>query len=628
MLDIFVDLKNTTINTHINTDTFFQSAGPFKTEGLLNSSIEFVLERHIKNRKMWALFAKQFKLFSDSANNGWRGEYWGKMMRGAVEFYKYTHDMELYNILTETVEELLSFQDKHGRFSTYEVYNEFGNWDMWCRKYAMLGLEYYYDICGDAGLKEKISLALCKHLDYIISKIGADKRDITSAGIAKLKGLNSCSILEPVVRLYNITSNQKYLDFAQYIVDTGATRGENIFKMALNKSKYPYEFSVTKAYEMMSCFEGLLELYRATGIEWYRQSAINFVDMIAETDITVIGGSGCHHEFFDNSAKTQTDPTITLLKNETCVTVTWIKLCAQLLCLTGDVKYAEWIEKSGYNALLGAVNTEECLFDFEAQERYHAEFSSNKTNNGITDNGMPFDSYSPLLAGFRGRGIGGLKAMQGDTYYGCCASIGAVGLGLFANMSAVYTKNGIAVNFYNCGEYCLKTPEGSDIKLEILSQYPANGEVSIKLSMPKAEELSLYLRIPQWCGSAEIYVNKECYFADSGYFEIKRLWCNGDTITFDLYMPLEVAFQDEFASVQYGPLTLARDERFGDSIDEPVSFMDADIRQLDAKKRNAQIFFSCEKGGKNFYLCDYASAGKNWHNGKRIAAWFPISKHG
>ena len=43
---------------------------------------------------------------------------------------------------------------------------------------------------------------------------------------------------------------------------------------------------------------------------------------------------------------------------ETCVTVTWIKLCYQLLRITGDSVYADEIEKSVYNALYGAVNTE------------------------------------------------------------------------------------------------------------------------------------------------------------------------------------------------------------------------------------------------------------------------------
>lgn len=40
---------------------------------------------------------------------------------------------------------------------------------------------------------------------------------------------------------------------------------------------------------------------------------------------------------------------------ETCVTATWIKLSQQLLKLTADSKYADAIEQTFYNALLGAM---------------------------------------------------------------------------------------------------------------------------------------------------------------------------------------------------------------------------------------------------------------------------------
>ena len=625
MRDIHSLLYGTTINTREQTDTYFLSDQSFKNcSGLLDSSIQFVLNRHIKNTKMWKLFVNQYRCYSDSVNNGWRGEFWGKMMRGAVEVYKYTNDDELYDMLTESVKDMLTAQDKYGRFSTYAVYNEFGNWDLWCRKYVMLGFEYFYDICKDGELKSKISLALCRHLDYIIDRINAQKCDITYAGIAKLKGLNSASILEPTVRLYNITGNERYLNWAKYIVDTGAVRGENIFKCVLKREKYPYELSVTKAYEMMSCFEGLIELYRATNTEWYLQSAMNFADMIYETDITVIGGSGCHHEFFDNSVKTQTDTTITLLKNETCVTVTWIKLCAQLLLLTGEAKYAEWIEKSGYNALLGAVNTNECLFDFESHERYRAIIPQNKTENGITDNGLPFDSYSPLLSGQRGRGVGGLKPMQKSTYYGCCASIGAAGLGLFGNLAAIYSKDGIVLNFYNNGTYKLKTPKGQDATVSIISGYPASSEVGITVLLPQSEEFALYIRVPEWCGRAVIGVNGDCAEYSSGYCKLTREWHCGDSVNISLCLPVTVNVQDGFASVRYGALTLARDEQFGDNIDEPICIEDIVCNPCENDMFDSQVCFEFESNGKAVRLCDYASAGKNWNNGKRIAAWFPI----
>ena len=198
---------------------------------------------------------------------------------------------------------------------------------------------------------------------------------------------------------------------------------------------------------------------------------------------------------------------ITLLKNETCVTVTWIKLCAQLLLLTGEAKYADWIEKSGYNALLGAVNTNECIVDFKSNPRYNKIITKNETENGITDNGLPFDSYSPLLCDTRGRGVGGFMPMQKTTYYGCCASIGAAGLGLFGNLSAIYSKDGIVLNFYNNGTYSLKTPNGQDVVIQIISGYPASSNIDIKFSLPHNEEFNIYFRVPEWCPCADICIN-------------------------------------------------------------------------------------------------------------------------
>ena len=52
--------------------------------------------------------------------------------------WQYTGDQELYDILTETVRELLSFQEADGRISTYSRKEEFIGWDLWCRKYVLL----------------------------------------------------------------------------------------------------------------------------------------------------------------------------------------------------------------------------------------------------------------------------------------------------------------------------------------------------------------------------------------------------------------------------------------------------------------------------------------------------------
>ena len=170
-----------------------------------------------------------------------------------------------------------------------------------------------------------------------------------------------------------------------------------MFELAFEDKCDPYQYPMTKAYELISCFEGLLEYYRATGIEKHKIAVLNFGRRLGKSDITIIGSAGCTHENLDHAAARQTDTAYQGIMQETCVTVTWMKFCWQLLMLSGDVQYADYFEQSLYNAYLGAVNTEKITDEKLVHERCadaHPE-------------ALPFDSYSSLLPNTRGRGIGG-----------------------------------------------------------------------------------------------------------------------------------------------------------------------------------------------------------------------------
>ncbi|MBE7043632.1 MAG: hypothetical protein E7399_09140, partial [Ruminococcaceae bacterium] len=385
----------------LKTDTLIPCIG-FSYNGIEDWYAKFIQKIQLKDKEMWALFVNQFRSNVDDEDLGWRGEYWGKMMRGACITYCYTRDEELYQVLEETVLDLLSAQGEDGRFSTYSHEAEFNGWDMWGRKYILLGALHFCEICKDEALKKKLLDAIMRHADYILEQIGEGKRSILKT--SHYWGcVNSCSILEPMMRLYNETGEKRYFDFATYIVSSGGCETFNLFDTAYEDQLDPYEYPVIKAYEIMSCFEGMLEYYRVTGEEKYKETVIRFAKRVAASEISIIGCAGSDHELFSNTVLRQTDTTYPNILQETCVTVTWMKLCTQLLWLTGDIFYANEIEKSIYNALYGSVNTDGC----------------------ITNGGLPFDSYSPLLAAKRGRQTGGLKFMEQGTYYGCCAAIGA-----------------------------------------------------------------------------------------------------------------------------------------------------------------------------------------------------------
>ena len=102
-----------------------------RLSGSIHDTAVFLQKEQLTDRKLWKRFVDQFRNGIDGENRGWRGEYWGKMLRGAVLVYQYTRDEELYAVLTETVRDMLTAVEPDGRVSSYSREREFDGWDLW-----------------------------------------------------------------------------------------------------------------------------------------------------------------------------------------------------------------------------------------------------------------------------------------------------------------------------------------------------------------------------------------------------------------------------------------------------------------------------------------------------------------
>lgn len=531
---------------------------------------------------------------------------------------------------------LLKTQDANGRFSTYSVEEEFQGWDMWSRKYVLLGLIHYYEICKDETMKAKVLAAEERHLTYIIAHVEKEEGKKSITQTSKLwRGINSSSILEPVVRLYTLTGNHNYLDFAGYIVSNGGAEGFNIFEAAYEDKLYPYQYPVVKAYELMSCFEGLIEYFNVTGISKWRVAAHNFMDKLLESEAMIVGGSGCRHELFNHSSLMQTYTKSDGILLETCVTVTWMKLLYRVYLLTGDPKYMDAFEVSAYNALLGSVNTEnatcgpETTFD---EPRYREVYD--RYVNARNGEGQIFDSYSPLRADIRGRAVGGFKAMdENRAYCGCCVAIGAAGMALMPLASAECKEDKLSMTMYFPGSIHTQIGDTA-VELKILTAYPGTGDISIDIYPEQEILFSMSLRIPKFSTATQVNVNgepvKKCVEAGK-FFTIERFWKKGDTIRLTLDMNPRLRFGEEneddpqskdHVAVLYGPLALARDKRLG-AEDTPVIVKNGQLSLQTTRHIPflCQCAFDVTIDGKTFPMVDYASAGKTWRRDSEMEVW-------
>ena len=621
-----------------------------RLSGISDAAARFLAENALCDMATWHTFVNQFREKRDGENNGWRGEFFGKAMRGAVLVYEYVRTPELYSALTEAVEDMLTVADEDGRVSSYSRETEFSGWDIWSRKYVILSLIYFLDVCKDKSLKERIIKFISGAADYIIERVGDGEGMI---GINRAStywyGLNSSSILEPIVKLYKITGEKRYLDFAAYIVNCGGTEFYNIFELAYENKKLPYQYGISKAYEMISCFEGLLEFYRITGNERYKVMLVNFANAVLSSEVSVIGSSGSTHELFDKTAVRQTynfpGP-----KHETCVTVTLMKFLSEMLSLTGDKAYADCMEISFYNAYLGAINT----------GNKHSDFIKKKFGDTLKESVLPFDSYSPVIPDARGvLGVGGLQVFSDNSYYGCCACIGAAGLGVYHRAMLMRDSNGFVINFYEKGSMSAEY-SGSRVEFLLDTEYPRDGRILIKVKTESAVNMALKLRIPEWSRSTEIKSNSS-YEIKDGYAVFSGEWSGEAEIVLTLDMAVRIVRPiswdtdvvlgkwgddrgwmttmpvtvthipefDKYVALLRGPLVLAMDERITECNkfnlrieNDTVECDPSDEREI---VQGEPCIFRCtvpdEKCGR-VTLVDYGSAGKDWKS--IIAAWLPI----
>lgn len=577
-----------------------------KIKGFPGEVIDKCIDVRIKGQDVDHLI-EPFKLKNET--RCWQSEFWGKWMLSAALAYKYTKDPELMKKMRYAVEGLLATQLKNGYIGNYGPENQLTAWDIWGRKYSMLGLIRYYEVSTD----KKALKAASKVADHLISQVGPGKTNIIKTGF--YHGMASSSVLEPIVYLYNHTSKEKYLDFANYIVDQWETEGgPDLIGKALDGVNVADRFpppgkwwsweNGQKAYEMMSCYDGLLELYKVTKKPEYLQAVVKTVDNIMETEIN-IAGSGSAFECWYGTVERQTQATYHTM--ETCVTTTWMKLCDKTQQITGDSKYADEVEKSFYNAMMASMK-------YDASE---------------------IAKYSPL----EGNRIAGED--QCSMHINCCNANGPRGFAMMPFFGIKMADHEIFVNYYGASEAGITLEKGNEISITQTSTYPESGSIQLSINPQKSIDFSLNLRIPAWSVLTTVKVNGEAIenIKPGTYLPILRTWKANDQVSLELDMRGKLHQSKTFEAITRGPIVLARDSRFDDGfVDETAVIQNENgivkLTQIHEIPDHIWMAFTapCKLGTdleghgaepKAIMFCDFASAGNTWEPSTRYRVWLP-----
>lgn len=586
-------------------------AGAVRLDGFFENDIRNSIDHWNKGV---VPYAAMVDFFRNGRSQFALGEMWGKAVRSGCMFYRYTADPELKEILSQTVKDLLSTVRPNGSISCVppEKQPDGPGGDLWERKYVLLGLDRYYDL---VEADPAVLRAMTDQADCIIEQVGEPpKVPITSLGWSP-NHIESSTLLEPFMRLYNRTGEKRYLDFARYIVSTGGSEGYDIFRQAYDNVP-PHEMGgpYPKAYEMMSMFEGAVEYYRVTGDEYVRRSFMNLYDNIRRNEITIVGNGGGDQPYhpavmgegWDHTAVEQTNPDITRMM-ETCVGVTWMKFCSQILRLTGDPSAVDEIEKYIYNGLLGAMKPSGDGFS------YVNLFNGEKVTNygwGTTFGSLPVT---------------------------CCNLNGPMGLAYIPFVAVMESDRGPVVNLYNAARAELSTPQGDSLSLRIETDFPLSDRVLVRVDPHAASLFTLSLRIPSWSERTVVKVNgKKVRSVEPGaYLSLERIWKPGDRVelTFDMRCRLLDAPRgsnragDSFQALVWGPIVLARDENIDPDYDEPVRVVAGKDRVVRVKRvaptlASTRLEFEVPTDDGPIRMTNYASV--NGWEGAHICTWLPV----
>ncbi|MDB4919010.1 beta-L-arabinofuranosidase domain-containing protein [Mucilaginibacter sp.] len=462
----------------------------------------------------------------------WIGEHVRKFLFSASKTYAYTHDPRIKHLMDDMVQKYIACQMPDGYLGTYLLKDRWTEWDVWAHKYAIIGLLNYYSVTGYKPALETAE----KAADLICRTFGDEqgKRNLMTAG--EHNGLAPGSILEPMVDLYRYTGDQRYLDFCRYIFRAYEQPGGPKIISQLEKYGDVTKIGDAKAYEMLSCFLGILKYYKLTGEEKYLKLL-----QTAWTDITnhrlYITGTSSDHEIF-------MAPGILKAGNENnmgegCVTVTWIQFNLQLLQITGNPKYAEELERSVYNHLLAAENPQTgCV------------------------------SYYTALQG--------VKPYRCDQGFSCCLSSIPRGISLIPEMMGGKINNVFTVLLYENGEATedIVAKDNSKIKLYIktITKFPLDGKIDFVINPSKEATFTLNFRVPEWSENFTAKVGDQKYYGTKGHLlSINRKWNAEDHINISFDMPLQVipggiSYPNSVA-FKRGPQILAIDQGINPGID-------------------------------------------------------------
>ncbi len=448
-------------------------------------------------------------------------------------------DPELEKKADEWIDKFAAAQQPDGYINTFYTltgldkrWTNMDKHEMYCAGHMIEAGVAYYQATG----KRKLLDVCIRMTDHMMSQFGPGKRHW-------VPGHEEIELA--LVKLYQTTQEQKYLDFAYWLLEErghghGTMGDEGKWNPVYYQDIVPVRQLTDISGHAVRCmylYCGMADVAALKNDTGYIAAIDRLWDDVVHRNMYITGGIGSSR---DNEGFTE-DYDLPNLDAycETCASVGMVLWNQRMNQLTGDSKYIDVLERSLYNGALA----------------------------GISLGGDRFFYVNPLES-------------KGDhhrqEWYGCacCPSQLSRFLPSIGNYIYASSDDALWVNLYigNTGQ--IRIGE-TDILLTQETDYPWDGSVKLTISTSQPLEKEIRLRIPNWCKTYDLSINgKRINVSEEKGYAVIKDWKSQDVIALDMDMPVEIVAADPHVkenfgkrAIQRGPLVYCMEE-----IDNPEYF--------------------------------------------------------
>jgi DUF1680 family protein len=521
----------------------------------------------------------------------WAGEFAGKYLISAVQALQVSRRPGLREHVRGFVDDLLSTQADDGYLGPFPREERLlGHWDLWGHYHVMQGLLLWSEASGD----ERALRAAERAADLICRTYLDGSRRVLDAGSPEM----NMAVIHVLGMLHRRTGAERHLRMMREIEKDWERSGDYLQK---GLAGVPFFQTPLPRWESLHDLQGLVELHRITGEARYREAFVNLWRSIARHDRHNTGG-------FSSGEKAIGHP-YSPDAIETCCTIAWMAITADMLRLTGEAGAADELEIATWNGMLGSQHPSGRWWTYSTP----------------MDGARQASAHSIVF-----------QARAGTPELNCCSVNGPRGLGMLAEWAVLADREGPVVSYHGPFEASLVLADGLRVRIVEETSYPAgSGSIRVAVHPEREAEFSLRLRIPAWSRAARARVNGEALPdpAPGTFLAVRRRWKDGDHVSLDLDLSLWIWAGDREqagkVSVYRGPILLAYDQRWNPFDEDAVPSLDAAAlpgRTVEAEPAPEGPFppillvTLAGAGGAPVRLCDFATAGAP---GTRYRSWLP-----